>query len=483
MIKKSIYLILVVLIAFLFSGCNLTKNLFKNDREIVVTEEGKTISKYSTVESSESTGDAGSKKTDTTIENKTSVYATYKTSPSVEVAEKPVKSDGEILQPNFKKINNVDLFNNSHNRVKESDYYQYSFLNGDYKILYERINSAVKESLSIVEVSDLELDEKMVPKIFTLYLTDFPQYFYLSKTYYQVYDSSGNSVRALVLLYTDGIVTDNYDGKLKPSVTANRDVINSQIFAFQCFMEDSLTKIPNGESDIIKERIIHDLVAEWVSYDDKIAESDFDYTVSVPMDFNVYGAAVERSAVCEGYSKLFQYMCLSVGINCTVVQGDPNSFLHMWNAVLIDGDWYHTDVTWNDEEEFISYLYFNVTSRTIRTDHKIDYSTLKVPECNSNEKSFLNYFAVYVSSLHKKPLRFEEQILIANKLPNKKIYVYFSNYIRDDSGNVNADYYKSYMADFVYNNESDFMKFANANNISVSNRYTVEYNFLVIQNN
>jgi hypothetical protein len=60
-----------------------------------------------------------------------------------------------------------------------------------------------------------------------------------------------------------------------------------------------------------------------------------------------------KSAVCDGYAKLFKTLCDYAGIRSEVVSGYANSGRsnsfrsnHSWNAVFIDGAWYLLDVTW-----------------------------------------------------------------------------------------------------------------------------------------
>ena len=233
----------------------------------------------------------------------------------------------------------------------------------------------------------------------------------------------------------------------------------------------------------IKERIIHDYIVNLVTYDEQVANSEQEYEDTIPMDFNLYGAALERSAVCEGYAKLFQYLCYNVGINCTVVEGDSNEFLHMWNAVCIDGEWYQIDVTWDDEENYISYDYFNLTTAEMDRDHISDGAVLKIPKCEADTNSFLNCFVVYEDGTDDAPESFKQELLTANKLPNKNIYIYIKNVRLNPLGEVDIKLYKSYMEKNIYSQTSDFMKFAIANNITVSTNYKAEGIFIVIQNN
>lgn len=73
-----------------------------------------------------------------------------------------------------------------------------------------------------------------------------------------------------------------------------------------------------------------------------------------------YGALIDGSAVCDGYSRAAQLLFLRSGVECLLVIGVcTNGIGHAWNMVKLDGSWYHLDVTWDDGS--LSKDYFLVT--------------------------------------------------------------------------------------------------------------------------
>ena len=89
-------------------------------------------------------------------------------------------------------------------------------------------------------------------------------------------------------------------------------------------------------SDAEKALLIHDRLAVNCSYD---------FTFS-GLAYNMYGALVNGSAVCDGYSRAYSSLlrCVDVeNIRCM-----SESMCHAWNLVKIDGKYYHVDVTWDD---------------------------------------------------------------------------------------------------------------------------------------
>lgn len=53
--------------------------------------------------------------------------------------------------------------------------------------------------------------------------------------------------------------------------------------------------------------------------------------------------------ICAGYSNLFKLLCEHYGIETENVS--DRSINHGWNKSKIDGVWYYTDATWNDENK------------------------------------------------------------------------------------------------------------------------------------
>ncbi len=83
--------------------------------------------------------------------------------------------------------------------------------------------------------------------------------------------------------------------------------------------------------------LLHDRIALSCSYQ----EEPF-----LPNDFTLYGALIEKTAVCQGYALSYQYMLEMLGIESEICSS--YSLNHAWNIVTIDGRQYHVDITWDD---------------------------------------------------------------------------------------------------------------------------------------
>ncbi len=282
-----------------------------------------------------------------------------------------------------------------HTPLSKNEYYQYSFLNATEKEVYNKLYTAAQKGICNIDLEDYALSKDTIQKIHNAFTADNPQFFYLSKYYSYTISSKDGRVLEFTLYYSDGTTEDNYDDDDNMIASADRTKINAQIAAFNKKISEILSAIPSNISDLEKEKKIYDYILDNVVYDSKTAEAVKQGYELVTHSFDAYGAACESSAVCEGYTKLFQYLCYRVGINATQIHGILGAN-HMWNAVLIDGKWYMADATWDDSgtDRLHYYKFFNVTTDEIEADHTIDYGKLSVPKCNSTDAAFYNNFGL-----------------------------------------------------------------------------------------
>ncbi|MBQ5311629.1 MAG: hypothetical protein ILP19_06260, partial [Oscillospiraceae bacterium] len=98
-----------------------------------------------------------------------------------------------------------------------------------------------------------------------------------------------------------------------------------------------------GRSDRDTVRIIHDQIIRRCTYSTGSYEN------------SAYGCLVEGQALCQGYTAAFEYLCSRAGIQTAPVETADGS--HIWALVLLDGDYYHVDVTWDDPDDIDRPLY------------------------------------------------------------------------------------------------------------------------------
>ena len=114
--------------------------------------------------------------------------------------------------------------------------------------------------------------------------------------------------------------------------------IESRMNQFENVVEDIISGVPDGDYE--KALYIHDKIAGICTYN---IGDDYPYSATA------YGCLVDGQANCEGYAKAFNYLAGRVGMKCILVTGQTdNGENHAWNQIMIDGEWYNIDVTWDD---------------------------------------------------------------------------------------------------------------------------------------
>jgi len=121
-----------------------------------------------------------------------------------------------------------------------------------------------------------------------------------------------------------------------------------------------LKNITSDMADYKKEKAIHDFMVNQYAYD-----QDLDiYTVKELL--------LSKEGVCQAYADTFRLFMNLMGINCITQTGEANGGGHAWNMVMLDEEWYHVDVTWDDpiaDRDILRYDYFNITDKQMSKDH------------------------------------------------------------------------------------------------------------------
>lgn len=232
--------------------------------------------------------------------------------------------------------------------IDPDDYYGRMQLSGDLRKAYDRIAEAVEHVEATVEFDGLTVPKNDLMRVVQHYRDDYPQHFYLSNDNLS-YVYSGNKVESLSLTYTMS----------KSEIATAKAKLQKQVDAL-------LKDVHGGLTAYERERIIYHRLINHVTY---TASSD-------PAIYTMYGALVNKKAVCDGYSHALQYLLYCAGIECIRVSGDSKGIPHVWNMVKLSNKWYHVDVTWDDPliqgiSDFAGYSYFNLTEAQIKEDHNI----------------------------------------------------------------------------------------------------------------
>ena len=89
-------------------------------------------------------------------------------------------------------------------------------------------------------------------------------------------------------------------------------------------------------TDLEKALVIHDRIAKRTEYVNNNSDDDH----------NICGVLINGQAVCEGYAQAYCYLLSKVGIGSRL--SSSLSLSHAWNLIILDGEKYNVDVTWDD---------------------------------------------------------------------------------------------------------------------------------------
>ena len=116
--------------------------------------------------------------------------------------------------------------------------------------------------------------------------------------------------------------------------------------------------IKPGMSELEKVRTLYNYLVTNTKYATAISENTYPESA-----YDAYGALIEGSAVCMGYSQALQILLKKAGIENTYVSGKGNGGSHAWNLVRIDGKYGHFDATSEQKTALDAgvYSFFGVT--------------------------------------------------------------------------------------------------------------------------
>ena len=245
---------------------------------------------------------------------------------------------------------------------------------------YDQIAAGMETTQARITVSNGgPLTPEELSMVLDVYLRDHSEVFWFGNRYgYSTSPSDGN-VKFIVPTYS-------YTGDTLAQMRATFD---KQIAIFTADIRDTMT-------DYQKELHLHEALNQFITYGYPSSGSNL-------ISHTAYGAMVNGLAVCDGYAKAFQTLLHAVGIRSYIINGtsqDPagKTVGHAWNCVEIDGNFYHVDLTWDDQTNDTYHAYFNVDDATILEDHTIDATAYALPVCDKDEAFYFKYLPVYVDT-------------------------------------------------------------------------------------
>lgn len=273
-----------------------------------------------------------------------------------------LKDPYETYNEDFK-VNDMSISNNM---------YYFNTLTKEQKYIYESIANGVKnfdDEFVVRYYNAGEQDEfaNEVSVAIEAFTNDHPEVFYLKAQYssyiHQAFDSNIGYIR---LNYTEDTTT---------AIKEKIGLMKGRV--------DYYARGLDGYSDYEKELIIHDRIANDVSYS---------HLEDLPRKYHTAeGTLLEGVGVCDSFSKAYQLVLNHVGIDSIIVLGELSDGPHAWNMVKIGDSWYHVDITSShsiyDDTNIINHAYFNLTTEAEKNISIINDESV-LPKADSTEYNF-----------------------------------------------------------------------------------------------
>ncbi len=300
----------------------------------------------------------------------------------------PSNENREQINNSNLKIDNtiVDYTDNTLTGIKEyENRYLYKQLSSSEKLIYSKLYDNIenlKTGTYKIEFGnafkDILEQENGTNKLQEYYQTaieaftyDNPDIFFLDVT--KMYINIETITKLFSTKY-NVYITNAQDPTYLADYFKSKEQIDKCQKEIENIKEQILANIEN-ESDFEKVKYIHDYLIDNIEYEQTFIE---------PNIYNIYGALVSKTCVCEGYAKALQYLLNEVELENVIVTGtatnnDGKTESHAWNYVKIDDEWYAIDTTWDDPiivgggklTDKIKYRYFLKGSSTMSKNHFI----------------------------------------------------------------------------------------------------------------
>ena len=147
------------------------------------------------------------------------------------------------------------------------------------------------------------------------------------------------------------------------TITINKNYTPEEIAATEAKVLELTNSLLQGNiSDIEKVKIIHDYIINNSKYDS--ARSD--YNIIEYKSNLAFGPLIEGYGICGGYSDAMQLFLEELNIKNYKVSSDN----HVWNALYLDNQWYHLDLTWDDpvtsnNTDILEHNYFLISTDSL----------------------------------------------------------------------------------------------------------------------
>lgn len=160
-------------------------------------------------------------------------------------------------------------------------------------------------------------------------------------------------------------IESQYDSLGRVTITIIRSYDNNDIKLITSKIDELLPQLVSNTNSLENNiKSVHDYIVNNSKYDSNRSDNG---VISYKSD-TAYGPLFEGYALCGGYTDLMELFLERMNIKSFKV----SSLNHVWNAVYLNGNWKHLDLTWDDPvasdgKDYLEYNYFLIDTDQLLT--------------------------------------------------------------------------------------------------------------------
>lgn len=225
-------------------------------------------------------------------------------------------------------------------QFKTGDWYHYRTLPEHEKKIYMHLYEGICKQRHTLEFpverhNGVYPPAKRVVDIMLHMVWDNPRLYYFDATNATYYYKSRKGEKIFRLEFTDYFSSEEMPMIQRTLLMRSEEILKGA----ECL-----------ESDYARMRYIHEYLTRNVKYMYSIQKTN---TLKNLEARTIIGPLLNHLGVCAGYTKAFKLLCDQLGIGCFYIRGyalvDGVWGNHGWNAVYLDGQFYHVDITHDSE--------------------------------------------------------------------------------------------------------------------------------------
>lgn len=174
-------------------------------------------------------------------------------------------------------------------------------------------------------------------------------------------------------------IESEYDSLGRVTINIIRSYDNNDIKLITSKIDELLPQLVSNTSSLENNiKSVHDYIINNSKYDSNRSDNG---VVTYKSD-TAYGPLFEGYALCGGYTDLMELFLERMNVKSFKV----SSLNHVWNAVYINGNWKHLDLTWDDPvasdgNDYLEYNYFLIDTNQLldleQTQHEFNLDHYK----------------------------------------------------------------------------------------------------------